>query len=444
MSHIRKIISTKLLVITFLFLTLFVISACNSVDDDTDPSEDVLVTSIEVTSANNATTITTFSGTLQMSATVLPEDATDATVTWSVDNVTGAAMISSSGLLTAETNGTVTVTATSVSTPAITGTKVITITQPDAIMDATLTALNVDGQTVLAFDPLKLSYIHVVSTEATQTPTITVTAYASTSTVDIDEASDITSSDIADRTTTITVTTADDEQYTYTVVFESQTEKVDLRSAADFVILAKTGVSTATTSTITGNIGVSPAAATYVTGFSVTMHASGEYATSDQVTGNIYASDYTSPTPTKLTTAVEDMLLAYSDAAGRAANYTELYSGDLSGKTLTPGVFKFGSSVLINQDLTLNGSATDVWIFQISGNLTMASDINIILEGGALAENIFWQVSDTVTIGSGSHFEGIILAKTNISFGTNASINGQLYAQTAVTLDAATVTKVKE
>ena len=218
-------------------------------------------------------------------------------------------------------------------------------------------------------------------------------------------------------------------------------EPVDLGTAGDFAILAQTGISTASASIITGDLGVSPSPASYLTGFSLVMDSTGTFSTSSQVTGKIYASDYTSPTPTELTSAIADMGTAYTDASGRAANFTELYSGDLSGKTLAPGVYKFGSSVLINTALTLDGSSTDVWIFQIAGNLTMASDVDITLTGGAIAKNIVWQVADTVAIGSGSHFEGTILAMTNISMGTGSSINGRLYAQTAITLDATTVVK---
>jgi hypothetical protein len=72
---------------------------------------------------------------------------------------------------------------------------------------------------------------------------------------------------------------------------------------------------------------------------------------------------------------------------------------------------------------------------QIAGGLTQASATKIILAGGAKAENIFWQVADTVAIGTTAHFEGIILGMKNISVGTNASINGRLLSQTAVTLD---------
>ncbi|MFH5881482.1 ice-binding family protein [Liberiplasma polymorphum] len=218
-------------------------------------------------------------------------------------------------------------------------------------------------------------------------------------------------------------------------------DTVVLGDANNFVILAESGISTTVGSTITGDIGISPSSATYITGFDLIMHSSGEYATSSLITGKAYTSTYASPTPSILTTAISNMRTAYTDALGREANYTNLYSGDLSGKTLTAGVYKFGTSVLINTDLTLNGSSSDVWIFQIDGNLTMASDMKITLSGGARAENIFWVVADTVAIGSGSHVEGTILAKTDIVMGTGSSINGKLYAQTAVTLESTTVVK---
>ncbi len=70
----------------------------------------------------------------------------------------------------------------------------------------------------------------------------------------------------------------------------------------------------------------------------------------------------------------------------------------------------------------------------------MAAAKKVILSGGALPQNIFWQVSGAVTMGASTHFEGIILGKTGITLGSLASINGRLLAQTAVVLDATTVT----
>jgi len=213
---------------------------------------------------------------------------------------------------------------------------------------------------------------------------------------------------------------------------------INLGTAGNYAILAETGISSAPPSVITGDIGDGPAAASYITGFGLT--AVGTYSTSPQVTGKIYAADYTPPTPGNLTTAVSDMQTAYTDAAGRTAAYTELYTGDLSGKSLNAGVYKWGNSVLINSDVTLQGGANDVFVFEIAGGITQAANTHVILTGGVQAKNVFWQSAQTVSIGTGAHFEGIVLGMTNITLKTGASISGRLLAQTAVTLDQSTVT----
>lgn len=105
---------------------------------------EVLVTSITVTGANNDTTISTYHGTLQMSATVIPDSATNSTITWSVTNGTGSATISTSGLLTASTDGVVTVKASANDTSGIVGTLDITLSnqvlQATSIYDIQYTA----------------------------------------------------------------------------------------------------------------------------------------------------------------------------------------------------------------------------------------------------------------------------------------------------------------
>jgi hypothetical protein len=95
--------------------------------------------------------------------------------------------------------------------------------------------------------------------------------------------------------------------------------------------------------------------------------------------------------------------------------------------------------VLVTSDVTLSGSATDVWIFQIAQTLTMSSDTKIVLTGGALPKNVFWQVSGLVDLVTGAHLEGIVLAQTAITLGTATSINGRLLAQTAVTIAGSTI-----
>ena len=217
---------------------------------------------------------------------------------------------------------------------------------------------------------------------------------------------------------------------------------VNLGTAANYAILAKSGIDTVPASAITGNIAVSPIDGTGLTGFSLSMDSSNTFSQSAQVVGKLFAADYTPPTPSNLTTAVGNMEAAFTDAAGRVTpDFTELGAGDVSGLTLVPGLYKWGTGLLISSNVTLNGGANDVWIFQIAGGITVAPGAKIVMAGGALPSNVFWQAFGAVALNSASHFEGIILSKTEITLATKASVNGRLLAQTAVTLDAATVTQ---
>ena len=216
---------------------------------------------------------------------------------------------------------------------------------------------------------------------------------------------------------------------------------VDLGTSGDFVILAKSGISSVPQSAVTGNIGVSPIDRAGLTGFSETMDVSNTFSTSAQVVGNLYAADYELPSPTSLGAAVLDMQAAYTDAAGRAPDFTELGGGDIGGMTLSPGTYKWSTDVLIPTDVTLNGGPNDVWIFQTSGGITQSSATSVILTGGALARNIFWQAADVVALGTTAHMEGIVLAQTAITLATGATVNGRLLAQMAVTLQMNVVTQ---
>ena len=217
---------------------------------------------------------------------------------------------------------------------------------------------------------------------------------------------------------------------------------VVLGTAGNFVILSKSGISTTGTTHVGGDIGVSPGAATLLTGFNETLHASGEYSESASVLGfRLYASDYTPPTPTNMTTAVLDMETAYSDAAGRVLpDFTELGAGNLNGLTLVPGLYKWGTAVSIPLAVTISGGADDVWIFQIAQDLTVGNGAIVTLSGGAQASNIFWQVAGQVTLGTTADFKGIVLCRTQIVLNTGAVMQGRALAQTAVTLDSNAVT----
>ena len=216
---------------------------------------------------------------------------------------------------------------------------------------------------------------------------------------------------------------------------------VNLRTAGEFVILTETGVTTTGTTTIVGNIGVSPIVAAAMTGFGLIADSTNTFSTSSLVTEKIYAADYATPTPAKMTTAISDMETAFTDAAGRITpDFIELGGGDISGKTLLPGLYKWGTGVSITNGVTIAGGPNDVWIFQMAGDLTVNNGAIITLIGGAQAKNIFWQVSGKATLGTTADVKGIILSQTLISMNTGATLSGRALAQTAVTLIANTIT----
>lgn len=219
---------------------------------------------------------------------------------------------------------------------------------------------------------------------------------------------------------------------------------INLGSAGDFTILTKAGISTTGVTSVGGDIGVSPAAATSITGFGLIMDSNNQSSHTPAVTGKVYAADYAAPTPAKMTTAVKDMETAFTTANGLTtpAPIVGLYSGNISGRVLAPGLYKWASGVLItNAGVTLAGGPNDTWVFQISQDLTVNSSAIVTLIGGAQAKNITWVVSGQATLGTNANFSGTILSKTLISLNTGTVVKGRLLAQTAVTLNASTVTK---
>jgi ice-binding like protein len=221
---------------------------------------------------------------------------------------------------------------------------------------------------------------------------------------------------------------------------------VDLKTAGSFVILAQAGVTNVPSSPITGNVGVHP-----ITGAAIGV-------TCAEVSGTIYdtdgaytgggAADVTCRTTNAalLDTAVNDSIAAYVDAAGRpaGAGATNLNrgGGTLTDDTLVAGTYTWTTTLDIPTNLTLSGSATDVWILQISGNLNQAAAMSVNLTGGAQSKNVFWQVGGgTTSIGSTAHFAGIVITGGQVVMGANASLDGRLYTGTIVTLDHNTVTR---
>ena len=210
-----------------------------------------------------------------------------------------------------------------------------------------------------------------------------------------------------------------------------------LGTADTYVILTKAGISTIF-SAITGNIGTSPAAASYITGFALIADSSNVFSTSKYVTGEVFAADYAAPTPVNIGTAILDMGIAYSDAAGRASDEINREDGLVTGQTFNTGVYKWTTDINFSADIYISGSDTDIFIFQTTGNVIAGAGAKINLVGGAVATNVFWQVAGFVVAGSGAELQGNFLVATFAAFQTGSRLDGRVLSQTAVTLDQVT------
>ena len=216
---------------------------------------------------------------------------------------------------------------------------------------------------------------------------------------------------------------------------------INLRGAEEFTILAKTGITNIGNhhTKITGNIGSSPIAANFMDNVYCTEISEGTiYGVDASYAGGMGGTACSlgnADAKTQVDNAVLDMVVAYTDAAGRASpDYSEYGAGKISdGQTLKPGLYRWGTNVVMDQDITFEGGKDDVWIFQISGNLYQAGATKMILNG-ALAKNIFWQLTENVALGDNAQFVGVVLAKTHIALNPLAKVNGRLLSQTQVTL----------
>ncbi len=206
---------------------------------------------------------------------------------------------------------------------------------------------------------------------------------------------------------------------------QNQHEPVVLRTTSTYAILAGSTVTSTGPTIITGDVGLSPGSA--MTGFPP-----------GTINGTQHINDAESAQ------AKLDLTTAYNEAADRSLAPVTI-SGNLGGLTLAPGLYKSGSSAAISSgDLTLDaqGDANAVFIFQIASGFTVTSGRQVILSGGALADNVFWQVGTSATFGTNSVFKGNLLVDQSISFETGATLIGRALTRIgAVTMDSNTITK---
>ena len=195
---------------------------------------------------------------------------------------------------------------------------------------------------------------------------------------------------------------------------------VFLGSAGSYAVLGASTVTSTGPTTVNGDLGVWAGTA-YVPGTPAAI-----------VNGSIHAGDVIAQH------AQASAAIAYNDAKGRTTA-PALLAGDLSGKTLAPGLYKSTSSLEILGTLTLHGSG--VYIFQVASALTVGNGGTVVLSGGATADNVFWQVGSSATLGTTADFKGTIMALASVTLATGARLDGRALALTAaVTLDSNNVT----
>jgi hypothetical protein len=201
---------------------------------------------------------------------------------------------------------------------------------------------------------------------------------------------------------------------------------VNVAGAADIAILAGTAITNTGTTNITGNMGLSPG--TSIGGFPPGI-LNGTQHINDAIANQ----------------AKLDLTAAYNDAVGRTSTDIVTLSGNIGGLTLSPGLYKSTSSLAISSgDLTFDakGNANAVFIIQIASTLTTTSGRKVILNGGALASNIFWQVGSSATFGTTSVFKGTVMAMESITFNTGATLDGKALARTgSIVLAGNTIVK---
>jgi hypothetical protein len=193
-----------------------------------------------------------------------------------------------------------------------------------------------------------------------------------------------------------------------------------LGTAQPFAVLAGSAVTNTGPTVIAGDLGVWPGSA--ITGFPPGLVTGGTTHTTDAVAMQ----------------AQLDVTTAYNTLAGMAVTQN-LTGQDLGGLTLTPGVYFYSTSAQLTGTLTLDtlGNPNAMFVFQIGSTLTTASNSRVATIHGPDDCHIYWQVGSSATLGTGTSFQGNILALASITLNTGANIlDGRALARNgAVTLD---------
>jgi hypothetical protein len=205
-----------------------------------------------------------------------------------------------------------------------------------------------------------------------------------------------------------------------TPVPNHKTKGLDLGVAKSFGVMAFVSITSAPTSSIAGKVGLKPGIRSLITLNPRTEVEGGS--------SEVYAGDDVGDPQNYITMAKQDLISAYREASTRTVDKdkVEAYAGNLAGKILPAGVYHWSNGASISSDVTLEGTDTDVWIFQIDGNLDVAANTRMNLSGGAQARNVYWEVSGKTTLGSNSITQGTVMNQLTFEMKSNAQIVGRV------------------
>ncbi|MGZ3789570.1 MAG: ice-binding family protein [Bacteriovorax sp.] len=208
-----------------------------------------------------------------------------------------------------------------------------------------------------------------------------------------------------------------------------------LGEAANFAILAYSNITSNPSSSINGKVGLMPG-----THEMITLDPSEVSGGAGEIMGS---DDETIPM-NLLSNAKVDMVGAYGKAVDLApdADKIGMFDGQISGKILKPGVYKWNGEVTISNDFSLEGSEEDVWVFKVPAHLNVGSGVHMNLIGGTKAKNVFWQVAGNAVLESNSVFFGTLMAQQFIELKNHATLTGRAFAKNGyISLNQATINR---
>lgn len=190
----------------------------------------------------------------------------------------------------------------------------------------------------------------------------------------------------------------------------------NLGAAASFAVLGGTGITSADAgTTIVGDVGSCPTAGAAITGLLPVT--------------NVLAGSTLYPLCAPLgpvANAKTALTAAYLDAKGRSG-CTPITGDTYGNASVGPGLYCASSALLLTGTLTLIGSSTDTWIFQVPSALTAQVGSSVVLSGASPC-NVFWQVGSSAFITTNGPFVGTIMALTSITL-NGGILNGRALAR---------------